>query len=196
MTYATKILVVLTAFAVLSFIIPTDAVAEYEDPQETDVAIAREYWYQIDNSKFSSGGSSERSPTYHNLFVTPTDTEVTFHNYVNVHDERVQSTKYFIEWRINVYEDFDGELTFVDSEYTGSVTYSPPNELSHYQSITIDVEYSGIGSHLFHVGSEFKWHKVNSDGSLEYFETTEYSQSAFVHEVLDLSGDYVETSAL
>ncbi|MCK4613513.1 MAG: hypothetical protein KAU14_01820 [Thermoplasmata archaeon] len=169
------------AILMVGLVIPPEAAAIDPDLQETDVAIAREYYYPNGDG----GGTVEQAPTYHDLFVTPDHVTVTFHNYVNIHDERAQSTEYHVEWFIVVLEKIGDELIHVKTIKTGEVYYSPPDNINHYQTISIDVNYNGVGTHHYCVGSTFKWYRVNSDKSEELIWDVTYLGHAYVHEIAD-----------
>ena len=161
-------------------------ISEIGDQQETDVAIVREYWYQLENGEIEDGGSSNYAPTYHPLYVTAEQASVTFHNYASIHDERIESTVYYVIWSIVVYEILDGDLELEKYVETGKYTYSPPVDISDIQSISIDVDVNGVEIHTYRVCSGFEWYKVKSDDSLDFIEHTEYGKDAVVFEVQDL----------
>ena len=179
--------------SIIGMIIPIDAVSEYDNFQETDVAIARKFWYQAGNSEYSNGGSSEKAPTYRDLSVNSTYNLVTFHNYVEIHDERVETTEYFVEWSIVVYESIDGQQVFIDSKETRNLTYSPPREIWHNQTISINVDCNGAEYHEYYVGSTFKISEIEN-GELDYIEDPTFFEQAIVYEVDDLPDPTMETS--
>ena len=178
-------MVVSIAIAILAFLMPIEMVAAYNYPQETDVAIVRQHFY-YENGIVERKTDTTRSPTYHNLVITPTQTEIIFHNSVEIHDERVESTQYFIEFKITVTEEIDGETHFVDEKVTGNVLYSPPNQIYHYQTINIFVDYTGTEYHNFQVGTQITHYEKKSDNSLSLIESGGYGCNALVYEVDDL----------
>ena len=185
MTYANRLMVVSIAIAILAFLMPIEMVAAYNYPQETDVAIVRQHFY-FENGIVQQKTETRRSPTYHDLVITPTQTEVIFHNYVEIHDERVESTQYFIEFKITVTEEIDGDTYFVDEKVTGNVFYSPPNQIYHYQSIYVSVDYTGTEYHNLQVVTDITHYEIKSDNSLKLIQSGGYGCNAFVYEVDDL----------
>jgi len=181
MRILTKFLLVFTAMAIMGFIIPDEVISQNPNPQETDVAISYEYY-----TEYETGGDSQRSPTYHALYSTPSENTVRFNNYANIHDERIQSTEYHVIWYISVYENMDGEYVHIATEESGDIYYSPPDEIAHYQSISIDVEMRDIIYHEYWVGTTYDWYKVNPDGTEDWIKSPTYGETAIVYEVDDL----------
>ena len=186
MTYANTLMVVSIAFAILSFVVPTELVAGYNLPQETDVTILRQYWYVGENELIRNGTSGERALTYHDLAISPSETLITFHNHIEIHDERIESTQYFLEFKIEVYERINGNENLIDSRVTGTFAYSPPDEIYHYQTISIDIPYSNIEYHEYNVVSTLTRYEIKSDNSLKYLKSISYGCNALVYEVDDL----------
>ncbi len=181
---------VFAAFLVGLAVPPQAAATNPTDPQDTDVAIVREEYYQQENSEQTNGGTSEQAPDYHDLYVTPDNKTVTFHNYVKLHDERLTSEQFYIKFYIWVWESFgESNQTLVKYEFTFDLQYHPPTDYSNIQTISIDVNYNGVGTHEYDVGSEYKWYHVSTDGSTHDsipFRDITYLGHAYVHEVPDL----------
>lgn len=178
------------AAVLVGFAVPPQQVAATDptDPQDTDVAIVREEIYYQENEELISGGSVDQAPTYHDLFVTPDNTTVTFHNYVRVHDERLTTEEFHIKFSIVVWECFGDNVTLIRWKYTFFVQYHPPYDYSNVQTISINVNYNGLGTHKYDVGSNYKWYHVHDDGTIysDPFRDITYLGHATVHEVPDL----------
>ena len=194
------IFAIMIAIGVICVVMSTDVTADtttQEDATETDVTIPTDYQplqetdvvlssINLNNGEIEDGGSSTLAPTYHDTYVNPDENTVTFNNIALIDDKRVKSTKYQVEFSAIVYEVINEELEFVKSETTGIENYQPPSEIPHYQTISIDVDYIGIATHTYSVGTEYTIYKVKKDGLKEKEQSTGLFETAYVHEVPDL----------
>jgi len=197
------IFVIMIAIVVFSVVISTDAAAETEDPNETDVTIPLDQPLQEtdvvissmnwNNGEIEDSGSSTLAPTYHDTYVSAEDNVVTFNNIALIDDKRVQSTKYQVEFGMIVYEVINEELEFVQSETTGIANYQPPTEIPQYQTMSITVDYIGIATHTYSVGTEYAIYKVKKDGLKEKEQSPAFFETAYVHEVptLEFVGNFL-----
>lgn len=199
--------ILVLAVAVVSIVVLSTTSAEQDSPleddialsddyqalQETDVVISELHYTDADNGEIEDGGSSILAPTYHDTYVTAEDNTVTFNNIALLSDNRVKSSKWEVDFSMIVYEVVNEELEFVKSEITDIVEYQPPTQISTYQTIDITVDYIGIETHIYSVGTEYTIYKVKKDGELKVHSSTAFFETAYVHEVisLELVGTYI-----
>lgn len=188
MKYISKLLLVMLVTALLVFLTPTRAIAENQDTKATEVVVSRESYYIVANTYISDGGSSERSPSYHDLVVSSNSNTVTFRNLATIHDERIQNTEYYVMFYVSVYEIVDDGATHVKTEYTGYEQYSPPNQIVHYQNVTFDVDIDGSEYHDYEITTIYDWFILDGDDKKD-LRTSHYPQMARVYEDSDLIDD-------
>ena len=178
--------IALTVLAVVLVGVFFPALAESEEPSYYETGVANTHVEYFLTNSDTNGGSSSQAPDYHDIVIDDMNS-VTFHNYVNIHDERIQSTEYYVVLTIDVFEIIDGEQYKIDGDDTHEFYYSPPYEFHDVQYISIDVEINGSEFHLYKVRSTYTWNKVNSDGEMEELDfQPKLSQSARVYESQEL----------
>jgi len=178
--------IALTVLAVVLVGVFFPALAESEEPDYYETGVANTHVEYFLTNSDTNGGSSSQAPDYHDIVLDDMKS-VTFHNYVNIHDERLQSTEYYVVLTIEVFERI-GEVSYkIVGEDTHHFYYSPPYEFHDIHYISIDVEMNGSEFHLYEVRSTYTWYKENSDGELEKMDfQPKLSEYARVYESKEL----------
>lgn len=188
----TSIIALSTALAVvfLGIFFPSLAEAENPSPNETGVAFT-----DVEIFNDGGGGSSNKALEYHDLVVTESQNIVTFYNYVNIHDERIETTDYYVEIFIIIVEHDGNEQTEVYKERTDNFYYSPPLQFNDIHYGTIPVNYCGMEYHEYEVISDYDWYEIQTNGEPTKLDFgPKLSEFAIVYEVDDIPDPTMETS--